>query len=70
MGSACFAYIASTAFARNIYAICCLLGISHRSGSHECVPKCVLVSEYLLYFAAVPNPLELIRDTLHRGDDH
>jgi hypothetical protein len=69
--SACFAYVASTTFARNVvYAMCCELGITHRSGSHESVPKCVLGLENRPDVGAVPNPLELIRDALHIEDDH
>jgi hypothetical protein len=68
--SDCFAYIASTAFARNVVnALCCALGIIHGSGSHECGPKCVFGLENRPD-VAVPNPLELIRDALHVGNDH
>jgi gamma-glutamyl phosphate reductase len=56
--SACFAHIASTTFARNVvYAMGCELGIAHRSGSHECVPKCVLGLENRPDVVAVPNTL-------------
>jgi hypothetical protein len=68
--SACFAYIASTTFARNVVnALCCALGIIHGSGSHACAPKCVSGLENRPDVVAVPNPLELIRDALHIGDD-
>jgi len=57
-----------------IHMECCrcsvLLGITYWSGSHECVPKGVLGFENRLDVVAVPNPLELIRDALHIGDDH
>jgi hypothetical protein len=69
--SAYFAYIASTAFARYIVnSMCSELGITHMSGPHECVPKCVRALENHRDVVAFPNPLELIRVALHIGDDH
>jgi hypothetical protein len=50
--------------------MCCELGITDKFGSHECVPKCVLGLENRPDVVAVPNPLDLIRDALHIGDDH
>jgi hypothetical protein len=36
----------------------------------ECVPKCVLSLEDRPDDVAVSNPLKLIRDALHTGNDH
>jgi hypothetical protein len=69
--SACFAYIASTSFARNVVnEMCCEMGYTHRSGSHEWVPKGVLGLENRPDVVEVPIPLELIRNALHIRDVH
>jgi hypothetical protein len=47
-----------------------LFGITHRSVSHEYVPKYVLGLENSPAVLAVPNPLEVIRDALLIGDGH
>jgi hypothetical protein len=46
--TASFANVTSVTFARNAVDVaCCELGITHWSGSHECVPKFVLGFENL-----------------------
>jgi hypothetical protein len=47
--------------------MCFELGITHGSGFHECVPKCVPGLENCPDVVAFSNPLELIRDALHIG---
>jgi len=46
------------------------LGVTHRSGPHEFLPKCVLGISNRPDDVGVPNPLELFVDALSKGDDH
>jgi hypothetical protein len=65
--SASFANVTSATFTRHaVHAVCCELGITLWSGSHECVPKGVLSFENRPD-VAVPNPLKLFRCPSHRG---